>query len=212
MRFSAPSAPPRRTRPPTAHRPRGCPFWWCSPRPTPAGCGRRACSPTSRPAAACCSKTSATTPSFGCCTAPSAPAGMTLYERAVDLLADWQRAFPFREGSGATGLVYSRTFDRKLIRWELDHFRERGLEAWRRPLTEDQRAGLDAEFDALSNVVAAMPRVVMHRDWQSKNLMLHRGAFVVIDFKTPWWARSPTTSWRSCATRTPRSRSTSSGR
>lgn len=106
---------------------------------------------------------------------------MPYYERAVDLLAAWQRAFPCTGED--RGLVYSRSFDRKLIRWELDHFREWGLEAWRALKGDARLSALEGDFDALADAVAAMPRVVMHRDWQSKNLMLRRGEFVVIDFQ-----------------------------
>jgi aminoglycoside/choline kinase family phosphotransferase len=106
----------------------------------------------------------------------------TLYERAVDLLCEWQRSFAERDTSC---VAYGRRFDRGLLRWELDHFREWGVDAWRGPIASDAlRRDLDAEFDRLADDVAALPTTLVHRDWQSKNLMvLGNGSLAVIDFQ-----------------------------
>ncbi len=119
---------------------------------------------------------------------------MDWYVRAVDLLSAWQKAFA-QPAPG--GLAFTRSFDRKLVRWELDHFRAWALDVWRTPATNPDeggavaepawaglRAGLDAEFDALADSIADMPTVVVHRDWQSKNLMVApSGELAVIDFQ-----------------------------
>lgn len=107
---------------------------------------------------------------------------MSWYERCVDLLGDWQRAFSGAPDSSC--VAFGRRFDRALLRWELDHFREWGIDAYREPLPSTLRAALDEEFDKLADDVAALPTTLVHRDWQSKNLMvLEDGSIAVIDFQ-----------------------------
>lgn len=104
-----------------------------------------------------------------------------LYERAVDLLAEMHR----RVELPAEGfLAHTRSFDRKLLRWELDHFREWGIEALHGPIETGARSTMDAAFDALADRLAAAPTQVAHRDYQSRNLMVRAdGSLVVIDFQ-----------------------------
>jgi aminoglycoside/choline kinase family phosphotransferase len=85
--------------------------------------------------------------------------------------------------------VATRAFDETLLRWELDHFREWGLEARDRALSPEDRARFDAIADRLARRIAAWPRGFVHRDYQSRNLMVvDRGAeqgveLVWIDFQ-----------------------------
>ena len=107
-----------------------------------------------------------------------------VYRVAVRDLAQAQSALAaLPQGS----VVAGRAFDEKLLRWELDHFREWGLDARSRALPEAERAELDAVFDRLAQRIAAWPRGFVHRDYQSRNLMVHdRGAsldLVWIDFQ-----------------------------
>ena len=107
-----------------------------------------------------------------------------VYRVAVRDLARAQGALEaLPEGS----VVAGRAFDEKLLRWELDHFREWGLDARGRALPEAERAELDAVFDRLAQRIAAWPRGFVHRDYQSRNLMVHdRGEgldLVWIDFQ-----------------------------
>jgi aminoglycoside/choline kinase family phosphotransferase len=69
-------------------------------------------------------------------------------------------------------IVASRAFDETLLRWELDHFREWGLDARDRALGAEERAELDAIFDRLARRIAAWPRGFVHRDYQSTNLLV----------------------------------------
>ena len=68
--------------------------------------------------------------------------------------------------------IATRAFDEKLLRWELDHFREWGLDARDKALDPAERAELDAIFDRLAARIAAWPRGFVHRDYQSRNLMV----------------------------------------
>lgn len=104
-----------------------------------------------------------------------------LYEDAVDLLAELhERCSNLPE----TSIVRRRRFDRELLGWELDHFREWGLEALFGELANGQRAVLDGTFAAIVSEIAAMPPGFVHRDYQSKNLMVGpSGGLTIIDFQ-----------------------------
>jgi aminoglycoside/choline kinase family phosphotransferase len=107
-----------------------------------------------------------------------------LYVEAVRDLARAQRAL---EQLPPGSVVGTRAFDESLLRWELEHFREWGLEA--RGITQpaDERAAMERVFDGLARRVAELPRGFVHRDYQSRNLMVvPRGgssSIVWIDFQ-----------------------------
>ena len=105
-----------------------------------------------------------------------------LYERAIDQLARLRAGAEARP-SGC--VAFTRAFEAGLYRWELDHFREWLLEAWKgATLSPGERAELDGWFDGIAASLAAEPRGFTHRDYQSRNLMvLPGGAQAVIDFQ-----------------------------
>jgi aminoglycoside/choline kinase family phosphotransferase len=104
-----------------------------------------------------------------------------LYENAIDLLADLHERCVDLPG---TSIVSRRSFDRELLDWELDHFREWGLEALLGPLDAAQAATLGEAFAAIVAEIEAMPYGFVHRDYQSKNLMVGpTGALTLIDFQ-----------------------------
>jgi aminoglycoside/choline kinase family phosphotransferase len=105
-----------------------------------------------------------------------------LYERAVDLLVDLQA----KTASGKPGdcIAYSRAFEFDLLRWELDHFLEYLLGADRNmTLKGADKQVVDRAFDQLAADIAAWPRGFVHRDFQSRNLMLKGDEMVLIDFQ-----------------------------
>ncbi len=106
-----------------------------------------------------------------------------LYAEAVDQLARL-RARAERAPDPAC-VAFQRTFDRTLYRWELDHFREWLVEAWKgSALSPAERAAVDRHFDAIADALAAEPVGFTHRDYQSRNLMvLAGGEQAVIDFQ-----------------------------
>ncbi len=105
-----------------------------------------------------------------------------LYERAIDQLARL-RAHAEARPSGC--LAFGRGFDRDLYRWELDHFVEWGLEAWKGArLSAAEKPVVERELDRIARALEAEPRGFTHRDYQSRNLMvLPSGEQVVIDFQ-----------------------------
>ena len=108
------------------------------------------------------------------------------YEAAVDLMSEMHdRMWPVREGC----LAAKRSFDIALLRWELDHYREWGVEATAgKPLSPEVRGRLDRAFDALAEEIFELPQGFVHRDYQSRNLMITGRApdpasFSIIDFQ-----------------------------
>ena len=104
-----------------------------------------------------------------------------LYTRAVTDLA---RAQTSLAALPPESVIAGRAFDEELLRWEIDHFREWGLDGRDRPLTAEDRVTFDAIADRLARKIAAWPRVFTHRDYQSRNLMVRpSGKIAWIDFQ-----------------------------
>ena len=81
-------------------------------------------------------------------------------------------------------VVATRAFDEDLLRWEIDHFREWGLDARGKALSAEDRATFDAIGDRLARQIAGWRRGFVHRDYQSRNLMVRgQGALAWIDFQ-----------------------------
>jgi aminoglycoside/choline kinase family phosphotransferase len=109
-----------------------------------------------------------------------------LYAHAAQLLARMHEACA--SSDPAESIAFRRVFDRALLRYELDHFREWGLEAVHGTLSAADRELLDSAFERLCDRILALPTGFVHRDYQSRNLMWVKrdGApdeLVIIDFQ-----------------------------
>jgi aminoglycoside/choline kinase family phosphotransferase len=104
-----------------------------------------------------------------------------LYARAVNDLARAQAMLvQLPEGS----IVASRAFDEELLSWEIHHFREWGLEARGIALSAKDRALFAGIAERLARRVAGFARTFVHRDYQSRNLMVRPdGRLCWIDFQ-----------------------------
>ncbi len=81
-------------------------------------------------------------------------------------------------------LPYQLAFDLDKLTWELRFFTTHFLEGHRAAmLASSERSALDAEYHAIGSELAGEPRVLCHRDYHSRNLMLHLGHLYVIDFQ-----------------------------
>ena len=79
---------------------------------------------------------------------------------------------------------YTIAFDVEKLTWELNFFVRHFLEAYRGvQLTDDERTALAAEWATIVEELAAEPRVLCHRDYHSRNLMLRDGRLYLIDFQ-----------------------------
>ncbi|MFW5968182.1 MAG: aminoglycoside phosphotransferase family protein [Persicimonas sp.] len=119
---------------------------------------------------------------------------LDLYREAIDLLVDLQESVlrslaDERFGTNDQCIAFERAFDRKLLRWELDHYVEWGLEARlgdddaRRTALDERRETLDQQLDRLVDELLDVQRTLVLRDYQSRNLMLHEGRWHLIDFQ-----------------------------
>ncbi len=106
-----------------------------------------------------------------------------LYEAAIDQLSRLSAAAERRPDERC--VAFGRAFDRDLYLWELEHFVEWGLEAWKGArLGPAERELVTLHFDAVARALDAEPKGFTHRDYQSRNLMvLPSGAQAVIDFQ-----------------------------
>lgn len=84
-------------------------------------------------------------------------------------------------------IVTERAFDYDLLRWEIEHFREWAVEARGIAWSPGERARFDRAADHIARTIASWPRGFVHRDYQSRNLMVlgSRGdeRLVWIDFQ-----------------------------
>ncbi|MCX6339804.1 MAG: phosphotransferase [Candidatus Aureabacteria bacterium] len=77
-----------------------------------------------------------------------------------------------------------RSFDRKKLMEELDFFLLHTVEGlYRAKLEEDEREAIREGFSILATRLAAFPRVLNHRDYHSRNLMVVDGALKIVDFQ-----------------------------
>jgi aminoglycoside/choline kinase family phosphotransferase len=85
-------------------------------------------------------------------------------------------------------IIRTRAFDRDLLRWEVDHFREWALEARNITLPVAERKVFEQAADFLADTIAGFTPCFVHRDYQSRNIMVRfdaQGAFELtwIDFQ-----------------------------
>jgi aminoglycoside/choline kinase family phosphotransferase len=70
------------------------------------------------------------------------------------------------------------------LTWELDFFIKHFVEAYRGVvIAGSARSELRQEFSGIVAELAAEPRVLCHRDYHSRNLMLHLDRLYIIDFQ-----------------------------
>jgi aminoglycoside/choline kinase family phosphotransferase len=114
----------------------------------------------------------------------AAPTGehVALYREAVAIVEVLQRRGA--ELASAAYPPYGVAFDVEKLTWELDFFAKHFLRAYRGfELAAAPREALGAEFRAIVEELAAEPRVLCHRDYHSRNLMLHQQRLYLIDFQ-----------------------------
>ena len=105
-----------------------------------------------------------------------------LYRQAVTLIARMQQRG--RDLTSDQYLPYGIAFDVEKLSWELQFFVKHFLEAYRGAvLTPAERDALGIELVRIAEELAAEPRVFCHRDYHSRNLMLHEGRLYIIDFQ-----------------------------
>ena len=105
-----------------------------------------------------------------------------LYREAVSLIAKLQRDGAGLRAEGA--LPFTLAFDTSTLTRELAFFQSEFLLAYRHATLAPATAeALRRELSTIAEELAAEPRVLCHRDYHSRNLMVHRNRLVVIDFQ-----------------------------
>ncbi|MCC7181398.1 MAG: phosphotransferase [Acidobacteria bacterium] len=105
-----------------------------------------------------------------------------LYRQAVGFIATLQQRG--RELASSEYPPYGVAFDVEKLTWELEFFVKHYVMAYRgAALTEAVREALREEWSGIAEELAAEPRVLCHRDYHSRNLMLHHGSLYIIDFQ-----------------------------
>jgi aminoglycoside/choline kinase family phosphotransferase len=103
------------------------------------------------------------------------------YRRAIELLVDFQER---TNEAGADCVAYQRSFDPTLLNWEFDHFLKYGVEE-RLGLKiprKDTRA-IEALMGQVTNRLVKLPQILVHRDFQSRNLMIREDSLRLLDFQ-----------------------------
>jgi N-acetylmuramate 1-kinase len=105
-----------------------------------------------------------------------------LYRQAVSFIEVLQRRG--EELASPEYLPYTIAFDVEKLSWELQFFTKHFLEAWRGAIISPAaREALTHEYSAIVEELASERRVLCHRDYHSRNLMLHEGSLYIIDFQ-----------------------------
>lgn len=105
-----------------------------------------------------------------------------LYQEAIDIIVLIQQKGPLFASEAF--VPYSIAFDVEKLMWELNFCLKHFVIGHRRASVDDRaRAALAEEFSGIAEELAGEPRVLCHRDFHSRNLMLHRDRLVVIDFQ-----------------------------
>ena len=104
----------------------------------------------------------------------------TAYSRAIELIVKIQEATGLALSAGS--ICSHLAFDAAKLRWELGFFfanyfnRFLGMR-----LDAATSSGVQEDFKAISAELAARPRVLAHRDFHTRNLMMRDGEMIIID-------------------------------
>lgn len=107
-----------------------------------------------------------------------------LYRRAVDILVELRRRTDAADPADSRCAAFVRAFDEAKLMWEMDFFCShfvRGL--CNIEPSAAAAATLREFFHTICGLLAAEPTVFAHRDYHARNLLIHRGDLVMIDFQ-----------------------------
>jgi len=93
------------------------------------------------------------------------------YEQVIDQLIEWQRV---------TGKKNLETFNYSHLKWEYEYFLEYTM---RRFYKIEADHSLITELDDLARRIDRLAKVLMHRDFQSRNIFIKDGRVRIIDFQ-----------------------------
>lgn len=102
------------------------------------------------------------------------------YKRAVELIVEIQDAT--ETALEADSICSHLAFDAAKLRWELGFFFANYANRYLHLRLNPSEASLiQADFKALCAELSERPRMLTHRDYHARNLMMHRGEMYIID-------------------------------
>lgn len=102
------------------------------------------------------------------------------YRHALELVVRIQDAT--EPALGADSICSHLAFDEAKLRWELGFFFANYFNRYLHLRLDSATANaVQADFKAICCELAARPRVLTHRDYHARNLMMHRGELFIID-------------------------------
>ncbi len=105
-----------------------------------------------------------------------------LYKEAIDFLVDFQNKSMADKTKSC--LCWSKSFDKTLLEWELEHYIEWGVDAIKEgDFFEGIRNDIKERFSKLAEDLCALPQALVFRDYQSRNIMWKKDEWVAIDFQ-----------------------------
>ena len=105
-----------------------------------------------------------------------------LYRQAVSFIEILQRRGA--ELASQAYPPYRMAFDTEKLLWELEFFTKHFVEGFRgETIAPAVHEALQREWEWMAEALAAEPRVLCHRDYHSRNLMLSGGEMYIIDFQ-----------------------------
>ncbi len=103
------------------------------------------------------------------------------YRKAIDLLVLFQEKGPALDGSC---IAHRRSFDATLFNWEFDHFVEYGIEARSgQTVAAGDLKKIRQETRRITETLIRLPQTLIHRDFQSRNLMVQNETLGLLDFQ-----------------------------
>ena len=106
------------------------------------------------------------------------------YHRAIDTLIDLQTRTFSADLATKDCVAYFRFFNAELLNWEFIHFLEYGVEdRFGIKVNDAVRAEFAKTTSAISARIQAMPQGFVHRDFQSRNIMVQNNRLHLIDFQ-----------------------------
>ena len=105
-----------------------------------------------------------------------------LYRQAIEFIEAFQRRG--QQLASDSYLPYKVAFDVEKLTWEFDFFVKHFCIGYRgAAITPAARAAISEECGAIVRELAGEPRVLCHRDYHSRNLMLRGDQLFIIDFQ-----------------------------
>ena len=104
------------------------------------------------------------------------------YRQALDILLALQS--PESVAPRASCVAFCLAFDVEKLMWELDFFLTHMIKQFcTQRLKPGDETALRGQFWKITTLLARQPRVLTHRDYHSRNLMVHQDRLRVIDFQ-----------------------------